>query len=179
MFSTSSWRACATCCKNVFVCVWSAEGKGKRIQPGVYVSPALCSRESVQCQHAGHSPLPGTNTVSLISVLCVATCHIRYISTDLFAVCSCQSFVKDYMISITRLLLGLDSMPGSGFLCAVSSQTTWTQCFGCCNEAHDSRFKALIVSCTAGFAVHGFLSTWMFFLLMDAMTVIWLLCCMF
>uniref|UniRef100_H3BBU5 Potassium sodium-activated channel subfamily T member 2b n=1 Tax=Latimeria chalumnae TaxID=7897 RepID=H3BBU5_LATCH len=30
-----------------------------------------------------------------------------------------QSFVKDYMISITRLLLGLDSMPGSGFLCAV------------------------------------------------------------
>lgn len=31
-----------------------------------------------------------------------------------------QSFVKDYMISITRLLLGLDSMPGSGFLCAVS-----------------------------------------------------------
>nr|XP_042700316.1 potassium channel subfamily T member 2 isoform X3 [Chrysemys picta bellii] len=29
-----------------------------------------------------------------------------------------QSFVKDYMISITRLLLGLDSMPGSGFLCA-------------------------------------------------------------
>ncbi|XP_052375967.1 potassium channel subfamily T member 1-like [Oncorhynchus keta] len=31
-----------------------------------------------------------------------------------------QSFVKDYMISITRLLLGLDSMPGSGFLCAIS-----------------------------------------------------------
>ncbi|KTF95046.1 hypothetical protein cypCar_00015406 [Cyprinus carpio] len=34
-----------------------------------------------------------------------------------------QSFVKDYMISITRLLLGLDSMPGSGFLCAVSALT--------------------------------------------------------
>lgn len=33
-----------------------------------------------------------------------------------------QSFVKDYMISITRLLLGLDSLPGSGFLCAVSSR---------------------------------------------------------
>ncbi|GCC31209.1 hypothetical protein chiPu_0009666 [Chiloscyllium punctatum] len=29
-----------------------------------------------------------------------------------------QSFVKDYMISITRLLLGLDTTPGSGFLCA-------------------------------------------------------------
>lgn len=27
------------------------------------------------------------------------------------------------MISITRLLLGLDSMPGSGFLCAVSAIT--------------------------------------------------------
>ena len=26
------------------------------------------------------------------------------------------------MISITRLLLGLDSMPGSGFLCAVSTR---------------------------------------------------------
>lgn len=31
-----------------------------------------------------------------------------------------QSFVKDYMILIARLLLGLDTTPGSGFLCAVS-----------------------------------------------------------
>lgn len=31
-----------------------------------------------------------------------------------------QSFVKDYMIPITRLLLGLDTTPGSGYLCAVS-----------------------------------------------------------
>lgn len=31
-----------------------------------------------------------------------------------------QSFVKDYMIVIARLLLGLDTTPGSGFLCAVS-----------------------------------------------------------
>ncbi|NXE62239.1 KCNT1 protein, partial [Calcarius ornatus] len=29
-----------------------------------------------------------------------------------------QSFVKDYMITITRLLLGLDTTPGSGYLCA-------------------------------------------------------------
>ncbi|XP_074836250.1 potassium channel subfamily T member 2-like [Carettochelys insculpta] len=29
-----------------------------------------------------------------------------------------KSFVKDYVVSITRLLLGLDSMPSSGFLCA-------------------------------------------------------------
>ncbi|XP_064346738.1 potassium channel subfamily T member 1 isoform X6 [Camelus dromedarius] len=29
-----------------------------------------------------------------------------------------QSFVKDYMIPITRLLLGLDTTPGSGYLCA-------------------------------------------------------------
>ncbi|KAB0343284.1 hypothetical protein FD754_020210 [Muntiacus muntjak] len=29
-----------------------------------------------------------------------------------------NSFVKDYMISITRLLLGLDTTPGSGFLCS-------------------------------------------------------------
>lgn len=31
-----------------------------------------------------------------------------------------QSFVKDYMILIARLLLGLDTTPGSGYLCAVS-----------------------------------------------------------
>lgn len=33
----------------------------------------------------------------------------------------CQSFVKDYMIAIARLLLGLDTTPGSGYLCVVSS----------------------------------------------------------
>lgn len=36
-----------------------------------------------------------------------------------------QSFVKDYMISITRLLLGLDTTPGSGYLCAVSARAGW------------------------------------------------------
>lgn len=40
-----------------------------------------------------------------------------------------QSFVKDYMISIIRLLLGLDTTPGSGYLCAVSdggwAGTSW------------------------------------------------------
>lgn len=30
-----------------------------------------------------------------------------------------QSFVKDYMITIARLLLGLDTTPGSGYLCMV------------------------------------------------------------
>lgn len=33
-----------------------------------------------------------------------------------------QSFVKDYMITITRLLLGLDTTPGSGYLCAVGTK---------------------------------------------------------
>lgn len=37
---------------------------------------------------------------------------------------SFQSFVKDYMITITRLLLGLDTTPGSGYLCAVSADFT-------------------------------------------------------
>ncbi|XP_039369976.1 potassium channel subfamily T member 2-like isoform X1 [Mauremys reevesii] len=43
-----------------------------------------------------------------------------------------QSFVKDYMISITRLLLGLDSMPGSGFLCAlkVTEDDLWIRSYG-------------------------------------------------
>ncbi|XP_056144407.1 potassium channel subfamily T member 2 [Lampris incognitus] len=43
-----------------------------------------------------------------------------------------QSFVKDYMISITRLLLGLDSMPGSGFLCAmkITEDDLWIRTYG-------------------------------------------------
>uniref|UniRef100_A0A8C4TNJ2 Potassium channel subfamily T member 2-like n=1 Tax=Erpetoichthys calabaricus TaxID=27687 RepID=A0A8C4TNJ2_ERPCA len=43
-----------------------------------------------------------------------------------------QSFVKDYMISITRLLLGLDSMPGSGFLCAmkITEEDLWIRTYG-------------------------------------------------
>ncbi|XP_030591056.1 potassium channel subfamily T member 2 isoform X3 [Archocentrus centrarchus] len=43
-----------------------------------------------------------------------------------------QSFVKDYMISIARLLLGLDSMPGSGFLCAmkITEDDLWIRNYG-------------------------------------------------
>ncbi|CAB1342188.1 unnamed protein product [Coregonus sp. 'balchen'] len=43
-----------------------------------------------------------------------------------------KSFVKDYMISITRLLLGLDSMPGSGFLCAmkITEEDLWIRTYG-------------------------------------------------
>uniref|UniRef100_A0A665VMZ6 RCK N-terminal domain-containing protein n=1 Tax=Echeneis naucrates TaxID=173247 RepID=A0A665VMZ6_ECHNA len=43
-----------------------------------------------------------------------------------------QSFVKDYMISISRLLLGLDSMPGSGFLCAmkITEDDLWIRTYG-------------------------------------------------
>ncbi|KAM7387183.1 hypothetical protein PAMA_009682 [Pampus argenteus] len=43
-----------------------------------------------------------------------------------------KSFVKDYMISITRLLLGLDSMPGSGFLCAmrITEDDLWIRTYG-------------------------------------------------
>ncbi|XP_032164006.1 potassium channel subfamily T member 1 isoform X3 [Mustela erminea] len=43
-----------------------------------------------------------------------------------------QSFVKDYMISITRLLLGLDTTPGSGYLCAmrVAEEDLWIRTYG-------------------------------------------------
>ncbi|XP_075772308.1 potassium channel subfamily T member 2-like isoform X18 [Pelodiscus sinensis] len=43
-----------------------------------------------------------------------------------------QSFVKGYMISITRLLLGLDSTPGSGFLCVlkVTEDDLWIRSYG-------------------------------------------------
>ncbi|XP_030631924.1 potassium channel subfamily T member 2 isoform X2 [Chanos chanos] len=43
-----------------------------------------------------------------------------------------QSFVKDYMITITRLLLGLDTTAGSGFLCAmrITEEDLWIQTYG-------------------------------------------------
>uniref|UniRef100_A0A8C8ZV30 RCK N-terminal domain-containing protein n=1 Tax=Prolemur simus TaxID=1328070 RepID=A0A8C8ZV30_PROSS len=43
-----------------------------------------------------------------------------------------QSFVKDYMISITRLLLGLDTTPGSGHLCAmkITEEDLWIRTYG-------------------------------------------------
>ncbi|KAL0966786.1 hypothetical protein UPYG_G00300100 [Umbra pygmaea] len=43
-----------------------------------------------------------------------------------------QSFVKDYMISIIRLLLGLETTPGSGFLCCIQifKEDLWIQTYG-------------------------------------------------
>nr|XP_057913901.1 potassium channel subfamily T member 1 isoform X2 [Doryrhamphus excisus] len=43
-----------------------------------------------------------------------------------------QSFVKDYMILIARLLLGLDTTPGSGYLCAmkVTEGDLWIGTYG-------------------------------------------------
>ncbi|XP_073397246.1 potassium channel subfamily T member 1 isoform X7 [Dendrobates tinctorius] len=43
-----------------------------------------------------------------------------------------QSFVKDYMITITRLLLGLDTTPGSGYLCAmkITEDDLWIRSYG-------------------------------------------------
>ncbi|TWW60239.1 Potassium channel subfamily T member 1 [Takifugu flavidus] len=38
-----------------------------------------------------------------------------------------QSFVKDYMIAIVRLLLGLDTTPGSGYLCACKDSYAQSQ----------------------------------------------------
>ncbi|XP_076828197.1 potassium channel subfamily T member 2 [Brachyhypopomus gauderio] len=43
-----------------------------------------------------------------------------------------QSFVKDYVITITRLLLGLDTTPGSGFLCSmrITEEDLWIRTYG-------------------------------------------------
>ncbi|XP_035386081.1 potassium channel subfamily T member 1 isoform X4 [Electrophorus electricus] len=43
-----------------------------------------------------------------------------------------QSFVKDYMILIARLLLGLDTTPGSGYLCVikVTEEDLWIRTYG-------------------------------------------------
>lgn len=53
------------------------------------------------------------------------------------------------MITITRLLLGLDTTPGSGYLCAVGAGSLWVETIGAshfgsggiCHPAHrDGRF---------------------------------------
>ncbi|KAM8865497.1 potassium channel subfamily T member 1-like isoform 4-T5 [Synchiropus picturatus] len=43
-----------------------------------------------------------------------------------------QSFVKDYMIAIARLLLGLDTTPGSGYLCVmkITEDDLWIRTYG-------------------------------------------------
>ncbi|XP_051787720.1 potassium channel subfamily T member 1 isoform X3 [Erpetoichthys calabaricus] len=43
-----------------------------------------------------------------------------------------QSFVKDFMIPIARLLLGLDTTPGSGYLCAmkITEDDLWIRTYG-------------------------------------------------
>ncbi|XP_058492444.1 potassium channel subfamily T member 1 isoform X17 [Solea solea] len=43
-----------------------------------------------------------------------------------------QSFVKDYMIAIVRLLLGLDTTPGSGYLCVmkITEEDLWIRTYG-------------------------------------------------
>ncbi|CAM9577800.1 unnamed protein product [Lampetra fluviatilis] len=47
-----------------------------------------------------------------------------------------QSFVKDYMIPIVRLLLGLDTTPGSGFLCAMHVTERELRWFGTYGRLH-------------------------------------------
>ncbi|KAM6931318.1 potassium channel subfamily T member 1 [Xenentodon cancila] len=43
-----------------------------------------------------------------------------------------QSFVKDYVIAIMRLLLGLDTTPGSGYLCVmkITEEDLWIRTYG-------------------------------------------------
>ena len=47
-----------------------------------------------------------------------------------------QAFVKDYVITFVRLLLGVDQAPGSGFLTSVSSVETYQFPFP--SKVHDS-----------------------------------------
>ena len=43
-----------------------------------------------------------------------------------------QAFVKDYMITVVRLLLGIDQAPGSGFLSSIriTSDDLWIRTYG-------------------------------------------------
>lgn len=57
----------------------------------------------------------------LIEIMLFSWCPLRFnCKLHSSKLCPFQSFVKDYMILIARLLLGLDTTPGSGYLCAVS-----------------------------------------------------------
>ncbi|XP_028353226.1 potassium channel subfamily T member 1 isoform X7 [Physeter macrocephalus] len=63
-----------------------------------------------------------------------------------------QSFVKDYMIPITRLLLGLDTTPGSGYLCAKLCSSSAeipigiyrTECHVFSSEPHNLRAQSQV-----------------------------------
>ncbi|XP_022094586.1 potassium channel subfamily T member 1-like isoform X4 [Acanthaster planci] len=55
-----------------------------------------------------------------------------------------QSYVKSYMISFTRLLLGLDQAPGSGYLCElrITAEDMWIRTYGrlyqkLCSTTHE------------------------------------------
>ncbi|XP_071480068.1 potassium channel subfamily T member 2-like [Diadema antillarum] len=55
-----------------------------------------------------------------------------------------QSYVKDYMISFTRQLLGLDQAPGSGYLCElrITQEDMWIRTYGrlyqkLCSTTHE------------------------------------------
>ncbi|XP_038063819.1 potassium channel subfamily T member 1-like [Patiria miniata] len=55
-----------------------------------------------------------------------------------------QSYVKNYMISFTRLLLGIDQAPGSGYLCElrITAEDMWIRTFGrlyqkLCSTTHE------------------------------------------
>lgn len=104
----------------------------ERLQPGLHVPPALRGRPGLQHQHAGHAALPGERCGSPAT----RDSASPKVPLQTFSPSSCpnvspQSFVKDYMITITRLLLGLDTTPGSGYLCAVGTKAA---CSGGCEN---------------------------------------------
>uniref|UniRef100_A0A8D0CJT7 Potassium sodium-activated channel subfamily T member 1 n=1 Tax=Scleropages formosus TaxID=113540 RepID=A0A8D0CJT7_SCLFO len=68
-----------------------------------------------------------------------------------------QSFVKDYMIPIARLLLGLDTTPGSGYLCAVSAIPLRATCRRW-RDTH-SRGKSLVLTSGSGRTAGSFKSS--------------------
>ncbi|XP_042276465.1 potassium channel subfamily T member 1 isoform X5 [Thunnus maccoyii] len=97
-------------------------------------SLALSKLEKVSCSG------PGTQTVTierdkgsnLAFMFRLPFAAGRVFSISMLDTLLYQSFVKDYMIAIARLLLGLDTTPGSGYLCAmkITEEDLWIRTYG-------------------------------------------------
>ncbi|XP_045923603.1 potassium channel subfamily T member 1 isoform X3 [Micropterus dolomieu] len=95
-------------------------------------SLALSKLEKVQHNKRAYSEKERDKGSNLAFMFRLPFAAGRVFSISMLDTLLYQSFVKDYMILIARLLLGLDTTPGSGYLCAmkVTEEDLWISTYG-------------------------------------------------